>query len=68
MLMDSIVPVEESLAECPGILDRPKSLRKSRGIFQGFELRFRIRVVVADMRLGMGFGHAKISQQVGYLF
>jgi hypothetical protein len=34
MLMDSIVPVEEFLAECPGILDRSKSLRKSRGIFQ----------------------------------
>ena len=52
-----VIPGGEVLTERPGILDGPKASGKSRTILQGFELGFRVRVVIADMRATVGFGY-----------
>ena len=47
--MLGIVPVEETLAEEPGVLGTAEPLGKLRPVFQGFEMGFRIGVVITDM-------------------
>ena len=49
MVMFSIVPEEEILTEEPGILDTAEPLRKLRPVFHGFELGFRIGIVITYM-------------------
>ena len=51
-----VVPGEEFLAVRPGGLDRGESRGKRRPVFQGLELRFGVRVVVGDVRAGVGLG------------
>lgn len=58
MVMLVVVPGEEVLAETARILDRAKSIRIVRPVLHGFEVRFRERVVVADMGAAVSLDHA----------
>jgi len=53
--MDSVVPTEEDLTVCTGILDRTEARREVWPIFHGFELGFGVRIVIRDVRGGYGF-------------
>ncbi len=58
-----VVPAEEVLAVRPGGLDRAEPRGKRRPVLQGLELRFGVRVVVGDVRAGVGLGDAQVGQQ-----
>ncbi len=45
-----VVPREERAAVARGMLDAGETTRKAGLVFQGLELRFRERIVVADLR------------------
>ena len=64
VVMLIVVPAEESSRPSPGIHLTAEAVRIIRAIFQRFELCFRIRVIIADMRSAMGFDHAKIREKV----
>jgi hypothetical protein len=59
------VPGEEDVAVGARVLDGAEPLRKRRPVLQRLELGLRERVVVGDMRVGMGFGHAQVGKQKG---
>ena len=63
MIVDVVVPAEEVAAERLGILDAAKAFREVRPILQCFELGLGERVVIGDMRSGMGLGHPQIREQ-----
>ena len=50
MMVLVVVPLKEGLAEPASIFDGAETIRKTRAVFQGAELTFRIRIVVTDMR------------------
>ena len=54
MTMLFIIPVEKILTKYSRILNRAEPLRELRTILQCFELGFRVRVVIADMRAAVG--------------
>src|SRR5437879_6528179 len=58
-----VVPGEEDVAVGSGILDRAEALRERRAVLQRLELRLRERVVIRDVRPGMGLGDAEVGQQ-----
>src|SRR5882724_2766040 len=60
-----VVPDEESMAKRSRLLDVIETLREVRSILQGLELRFRIRVVVGNVRSRMAPGHAQIGKEKG---
>ena len=64
MTMLFVIPAKKGLAKGPGILNRTEPLRKLRTILQRFELGFRVRVVIADMRATVGFGYPKIAEKM----
>ena len=66
MFMLGVIPGKKGLTESPCILDRAKTIRKIRAILHGFELRFRVRVVVAYLWTAVGFGYSKINQELGH--
>src|SRR5713226_3409599 len=53
------------MAVGPGILNRAEARWERRAVLERLELRLRERVVVGDMRPGMGLGHAEIGEQEG---
>jgi len=53
-----VVPGKEPLAERTGVLDGLKAGRKDRLILKGLELRFRVRIVVADVGPAVALGDA----------
>ena len=61
-----VVPGEERLAVRPCILDAAKARREVRPVLHRFELRRRVRVVVADVRAAVALGDARIGQQRGH--
>jgi len=63
MVMLGIVPAEKVLAECPAVFGTPEPFWKIRPVFQGFELRFRIGVIIAHVRPGKAFSDPQISKQ-----
>src|SRR3990172_6716551 len=54
VMMFDVVPGEEDVAVGAGVLDRAEPRRESRPVLQRLELRLRERVVVGDVRAGMG--------------
>jgi len=48
------------------ILNGPEAIREARRVLQGLKLRFRVRVVVADMGAIVAFGDTKVGQQMGH--
>ncbi len=59
-----VVPEQGDLAERAGILDRAEPFGgNSARAFQGFELAFRERVVIGDVRAAMGLGDAEVGQK-----
>ena len=63
-----VVPVEELLAERTGILCRSEPVRELRAVLERFELRFRVRVVVADIGAAVGLGDSKIRKKESHRF
>jgi hypothetical protein len=55
--------VEKPAAKVPGVLNAPEPLRKSRLVFQGFEVAFGERVAVGSVRSVERTGDTKIGQQ-----
>ncbi len=64
MTMLFVIPAEKSLAEGSGILNTAEPLRELWTILQGFELGFRVRVVVAHVRSAVGFGYSQIAEKM----
>lgn len=46
MVMVVVIPTEEALAETAGIFNRTKELGELRLVLEGFEVGFRIRIVI----------------------
>jgi hypothetical protein len=46
-----VVPAEEVLAEGASLLDRGEAVGEAGAVFEGFELRLRVGVVVRDVAL-----------------
>ena len=63
MVMFGVVPGEEGLRKCPRMFDRSEPLGELRSILHGLELRFRIRIVVADRRSRMAFRNSQIGRR-----
>ena len=54
MIVNVVIPAEAVAAERLGILDTTEPFGESRSILQRFELGFGERIVVRDMRPGVG--------------
>ena len=63
MPMFPVVPGEESAAKETRVFDEAENLREVGSILEGFELRFRKRVVVARIRPAVGLGDSEVAQQ-----
>jgi hypothetical protein len=61
--MGVVVPGEEPLAERPGVFDGVKACRKIGLVLQGLEPRFRVRIVIADMRPAVTLADTEIGEQ-----
>jgi len=59
-----VVPTEELLAMRPRILDRAEARREVRAVFQGFELRLGIRIVIRYVRPAVSFRDVEINEQL----
>src|SRR6185436_15903747 len=57
--MLGVVPAEEVLAEGARFLDRGEAVREAGAVLQGLELGLGVRVVVGDVRAGVGLGDAE---------
>ena len=65
MMVLVVVPGEEVLAEAAGILNGTEAVRVTGPVLHGFEVRFRERVVVRNMRPAVRLDHSEIGQQQG---
>ena len=63
MVMHLVIPSKKVLAKGPGIFETAKLFGKRGLIFQGFELRFRKRIVIGHLGTAMALGHAQIREQ-----
>ena len=63
MMMLVVIPGEEVLTETAGILDGAETVRVVRPVFHGFEVRFRERVVVGNMRTAMSLDDTEVGQK-----
>jgi hypothetical protein len=63
MPMNGVVPPEELLAVSTCVLDRPEALREIGLVFQGFELSFRVRIVVRDVRPAVGLSDIQVDEE-----
>ncbi len=61
--MGVVVPGEEPLTEGTGVLDGVKARREVGLVLQGLEVRFRVRIVIADMRPAVASGDTEIGEQ-----
>ena len=57
-----VIPKEEVLTESSAVLDGTEPLWELRTVLERPELRFRVRVVITDMRATVGFRHSQIRQ------
>ena len=65
MMMFLVVPGKERLTKLSGILNAAKPIWEAGAIFQGFELSFRVRIVVAGVWSGVCFGYSQIGHKEG---
>ena len=68
MVMRLIIPREERAAECFGVLDAAEGFRECRLILKRFEVAFRERIVVADVRPAVRFCDAQVGEKEGGCF
>ena len=61
-----VVPGEESLAVGACILKTAETPREVRAVFHRLELRFRVWVVVRNVRSAVAFGDVQVHQQDGH--
>ena len=61
----TVIPAEKPPAEISSLFNRTESGRKSRTIFQSFELRLREGIIVRYVWAGVCFGHTQIGHQQG---
>src|SRR5674476_959626 len=59
-----VVPLEEPPAVNASVLDRAEALREVGSVFQSFELRLGVRIVIRDMRAAVGPGDIEIDEQL----
>ena len=64
----AVVPLEELLAVGARILDAAEALREVGSVFERFELRLGIRIVIGDVGPAVGLGDLQIDQQGGHRF
>jgi len=64
VVMLRVIPEEKSLAKATAILEGAELFRELRTVLQGFELGFRIRVVIADMRPAVSFSDPQVRKQL----
>ena len=62
MIVNVVVPIEETAAERLGILDTTEPCRKSRPVLQRFELGLGERIVIGHVGAAMGLGDAEVRQ------
>ena len=60
-----VVPLEEPLAVGASVLDRAEALREVGSVFQSFELRLGVRIVIRAVRAAVGLGDIKVDEQRG---
>src|ERR1022692_3389542 len=60
-----VVPVEEPLAVSAGVFDRAETIGEVGSVFQSFELRLGVRIVVRDVRAAVGLGDIEVDQERG---
>ena len=63
-----VVPVEELLAETAGILDGPETVRIIGTILHGFEVSFRKRIVIGNVRTTVSLDDAEVGQHLDLPF
>ena len=63
MVMVLVVPIEETAAEAPGILDATEAFRKSRLIFQRLEVALGERVIVRGVWAIMRSDDAEVAEK-----
>ena len=56
-----VVPVEEPLAVSAGVFDRAEAIGEVGPVFQSFELRLGVRIVVRDVRAAVGLGDIEVD-------
>jgi hypothetical protein len=54
-----------SAAPNSSVLDRAEALREVGSVFQSFELRLGVRIVIRDVRAAVGLGDIEIDEQRG---
>ncbi len=64
MVMFFVISAEKALAEGSGILNGAEPFRELRTTLQRFELGFRVRVVVTDVRAAVGFGYSQVTEKM----
>jgi hypothetical protein len=68
MLVFVVVPGEERSAKLSGVFNTAEAIREIRAIFQSFELRLRIWIVVTRMMSREGLGDAQVGHVEGNWF
>jgi len=63
MVMFGVVPGKEMLTKGPGVFDAAKPFREFRPVLHCFEMRFRVGIIIADVRPGKAFGDAQVCKQ-----
>ena len=60
-----IVPVEEPAAVSASVRDRAEAIGEVGPVFQGFELRLGVRIVIRDVRAAVGLGDIEVDEERG---
>ena len=60
--MLKIVPIEEVLAECTGVLERAESRREIWAILQGLEVGLGERIAIRDVRTGVRLRDTEVRE------
>src|SRR5450759_4845577 len=64
--VNAVVPLEELSAMRAGVFNRTEAFREGGSIFERFELRFRVWIVIRDVRTAVSFGEVEIDEQSGH--
>src|SRR5664280_3832818 len=61
----AVIPAKKVLTEGACVLDRAETIGKLRPVLEGFELTFRVGIVIRDMRPTVRLGDSQVRQQEG---
>src|SRR5665811_1695267 len=62
----AVIPAKKVLTEGTCVLDRAETIGKLRSVLKGFELTFRVGIVIRDMRPTVRLGDSQVGQQESY--